>query len=184
MKPERWDCIFVHRIDNKTGRIYLTAPHEYGYMSTTEREKGKKAMLGACGIIEDSSNDSKVLKATSRAIAFNYERIITSNGLIVRGFESKRPIVFHREDETFDKKFTWPKQTMAQETNGWLIYISPEFEIYYIDEDGESIGERLDMESEGKICSCTKYILEGLSRWNPKFGDALSKFDQKSLVCA
>ena len=180
MKPERWDCIFIDRIDNTTGRIYLTAPYEYGYMSTTEREKGKKAMLGGCGVIEDSSNDSKVLKATSRVIAFNYENIITSNGLIVRGFENLKPIVFHREDEIFGKKITWPKQTKAQETNGWLIYISPEFELYYIDEDGESIGERLDIEDEEKVCSCTKYILDGLSRWNPKFTDALSKSGQKS----
>jgi len=157
---ERWDCIFVDRIEGR--RIYLTKPQKYGCMyenvkrDSSEEIKVRKTIPKECGIIKGLSNENKVLCATAIAVAYNRNKLKSSNGLIVRGFKGRTPFpglqtaLIETQGMNLRKKGT----------TGWLTYISPNEEFYYI-RDAKSRGEKLLPELAEKINSCIEYIMNG-----------------------
>lgn len=157
---ERWDCIFVERIDSE-GRIYLTNPQKYGHMYETQYgtcstdSKVRKSIPKDCGPIKGASNESKILSATAIAVAYNIEEIKSSNGLIIRGFNGQtafsglQTALIELQGKTLRERGT----------TGWLVYVSPIEEFYHVDE--KYIGEKLAPESTEKINGAITHIKNG-----------------------
>ncbi len=154
---ERWDCIFVERID-PTGRIYLTNPQKYGCMYVTqaripsEETRVRKSIPRECNQIKGSSNENKILIATAIAAALNHNDNKSFNGIVIRGFKGRTALpglqtaLIKTEGKTLREKGT----------TGWLIYISPN-EIFY-EIKGGFIGDKLSQEQVEKIKGCISYI--------------------------
>lgn len=151
---ERWDCIFVERIDS-TGQIYLTRPLKYGYMYKSREgapSEVRKSVPKECGEIAGLSDENKILLATAIATALNRNKIKSSGGLIVRGFSGKTP--FFGLQTALIK--TQGKSLRTEGTTVWLIYVSPTEEFHHV--EGRHFGDKLSPENYLKIFSCIKSI--------------------------
>lgn len=154
---ERWDCIFVERIDPR-GRIYLTNPQKYGYMYITqagtpsEETVVRKSIPVECHQIKGSSNENKILIATAIAAALNRNDIKNSNGIVIRGFKGRTALPGL---QTALIK-TQGKTLREKGTTGWLVYVSPAEVFHAI--NGRFIGDKLSQEQVEKIKGCISYI--------------------------
>lgn len=158
---EQWDCIFIDRIE-QDGRIYLTHPQEYGSLSVTGDKARRYSMTRDCGSIKGHSGDNKVLIASSTAAAYNYDMLRKSRGLIVRESTGATSTMFARHKEAeymmVHPKKAWTAPRTVKGTTGWLVYISPDIDIYYV--YNGHIGEQILGEDLEKIMSCINHQLE------------------------
>lgn len=166
-KLERWDCIFVDRIESG-GRIYLTQPQKYGHMYAGDGAKVRKSIPTApCGQIKGSSNVSKKLKAIAIATAYNRQSLNSSNGLVVRGFEY---------DGQFKLLRPLPPLIAGEVTGriggttGWIAYVSLEEEFYLINgENGRYKSAKLPGTQSDLIRGCIGDII---ANWHANPGGA------------
>jgi hypothetical protein len=158
--PERWDCMFVDRIE-PDGRIVLAWPPEYGFMYADAEgnpsvEKVRKSLPDRCGSILGGSNESKVLMVTAIVTALNLKRLTSSNGLIARGFSGKTPIPGLQTA----LNLTRGESLRIRGTTGWLVYVTPQQNFHNVDR-GRYRGAQLSIKKTQLIQSGIKTILEG-----------------------
>jgi hypothetical protein len=157
--PEKWDCLFVNRINSVSRRIYLEKPPDYGFMylskdgTINEKKKVRNSIMRECGQIKGSSNENKILIATALAIAFNRKRLKTSDGLIIRGFKGRTPFPGLQTSLIITKG----QSLRIKGSTGWLVYVSPEEKFYTV--TGKYLGNELTTQQHVKICSCIQSIL-------------------------
>lgn len=157
--PERWDCLYIGRIDSKR-RIFLKSPQEYGFMYLSRNQihnsktKVRKSIPKDCGKIFGQSNRDKILKAIAIAVSFNRRNLKGSKGLVLREHSCRTT---HLGLQTILLKCKG-KALREKGTTDWLIYISPEKEFYYL--YGRYILESLLIEDIALINSCIKEIEE------------------------
>jgi hypothetical protein len=154
---EKWDCLFVNRVTSDN-RIYLTNPQEYGvmYVSLPVGDKPRKVRNSIpidCGPIRGLANEDKLLKAIAISIAFNKERLLKSNGLVVRGFIGGTP---------FSTPDAWIINSPGiglhlKGTTGWIAYVSPSLRVYTIINGRYEGGEVRARQAEA-INGCVEYI--------------------------
>ncbi len=158
--PERWDCIFVDRIEPDK-RIVLTQPSWYGIMHIERGElpdstqKVRKSIPPRCGPLEGRANDKKVLVAIALASAGNLQHLKSSSGLVVRGFEGQTP---YPGLQTALSK-TRGEGLRVTGSTGWLVYISPKGEFHCV-LPGRLKGPEISVEDSRSINACIKYLLE------------------------
>jgi len=138
---ERWDCIFVDRIE-LDGRIYLTQPQEHGFMYVSFGGEPSSSMkirksIPECEPIKGSSNENKMLRAIAISTALDRLPLQSSRGLVVRGFDAlNKPlsiqIVKQKDHEVSPRIGGTPR---VKGTTGWIAYISPKERFYLIVND-------------------------------------------------
>ena len=154
---ERWDCIYVDRIDQDS-RIYLTSPQIYGrmYLKTdrdTDEIKVRKSIPKDIFPFESHSQDNKILKAIAIAATFNRSDLKSSNGLVLRGFKGRTPFPGLQASLIQTKK----ENLRIKGTTGWLIYISPQERFFYIVDDYYKYNEISKNDTE-MLNKCINYI--------------------------
>ena len=158
-KPERWDCIFVDRVE-PSGRIYLTNPQRFGdmYFSANSDIGTRKVRSSipkwGCGTLIGSSTEAKFLKAIAISTVFNRQRLKESVGLILSGFIGGK---------FFATPDTWivnspGKGLRVKGNTGWIAYISPNERFYSIINGRYKGNELLDYQVKA-IHNCIKYLV-------------------------
>jgi hypothetical protein len=158
--PERWDCMFVDRIE-PDDHIVLAWPREYGFMYADAEGnpsvgKVRKSLPDRCGSIFGGSNESKVLMVTSIVTALNLKKLTSSNGLIVRGFSGKPPVPGLQTA----LNLTRSEGLRIRGTTGWLVYVTPQQNFHNVDR-AHYKGAQLSMTQTQLVQSGIKAILEG-----------------------
>ena len=170
-KLERWDCIFVDRIESD-GRIYLTQPQKYGHMYAGDGAKKVRESIptAPCGQIAGSSNESKKLKAIAIATAYNRQSLNSSNGLVARGFEYDGHVKLVR---AMPPQIAGERTGRIGGTTGWIAYVSleeDEEEFYLINgENGRYKSAKLPGTQSALICGC---IADITANWHANPGGA------------
>jgi len=159
--PERWDCLYVDQIGPEDGRIYLKSPLKYGNMYqitdiSSDEQKVRKSIPAKGGPIIGLSNESKVLKATAIATAFNRSNLPSpkSKGLVLRAFKGKTAY-----PGLLESLIKTQKETLRLKgSTDWIIYISPEEKFFII--INKYICDELPEVQSKKIQEYMEYLLK------------------------
>ena len=161
--PERWDCLFVDRIESPE-RVVLVTPPRYGDMySKPEGQqvsdpKVRLSLPELCDAVNGRSNESKVLRATTLAIAYNKDDLAQSNGLIVRVWDSRPRNPGLQTMLNITKRET----LRVKDTTGWQVYVSPDMELFVM--YGKNRKEELPEDLSRRIKVCVEQLSREITR--------------------
>ena len=161
--PERWDCLFVDRIESLE-RVVLVSPPRYGEMySKPEMQhvsdpKVRLSVPELCDAITGRSNESKVLRSTALAIVFNKDELTQSNGLILRVWDSRPRNPGLQTMLNITKRET----LLVKDTTGWQVFISPgtRLSVMY----GKIRKEELPQDMSRRVKECVEQLTREITR--------------------
>ena len=157
---ERWSCVFVDQIIDK--KIISSSPQKFGKMYTSSdnyRNKYRYSLPKKIGPISGDSNKNKLIKAISITIGLNRNDLVESPGLVLRGHKGYHSVVASYSEYVDPHT----KEKIIKGTTDWLIYISPQLELFSITDD-RRIGLKLDIVIENSVNECIKEIQQDWKR--------------------
>ena len=161
--PERWDCLFVDRIESPE-RVVLVTPPRYGDMYSKPESnqmsdpKVRLSLPELCDAVTGRSNESKVLRATALAIAYNKEDLSQSNGMIVRVWDSRPRNPGLQTMLNITKRET----LRVKDTTGWQVYVSPDMELFVM--YGKNRKEEFPSDLTQRVKECVEQLNREITR--------------------